>query len=139
MPCRANAVSGSLSPSLSPSPWSQAASVPPHLSETQAFRDGDKRILVFSDAGGTGRSYHADHGVKNQRKRVQHLLEPGWRGMGLFRVLAAAPIQAQRPCYGLARRDALFEHILAHHDGGRTADRPPNHKVPTHFKGLQQK
>ena len=31
-----------------------------NLAETQAFMDDDKRILVFSDAGGTGRSYHAD-------------------------------------------------------------------------------
>jgi hypothetical protein len=31
-----------------------------NLAETQAFMDGAKRILVFSDAGGTGRSYHAD-------------------------------------------------------------------------------
>jgi hypothetical protein len=41
--------------------------------------DDDKRILVFSDAGGTGRSYHADLACKNQRQRVHYLLEPGWR------------------------------------------------------------
>ena len=41
--------------------------------------DDDKRILVFSDAGGTGRSYHADLGCKNQRRRIHYLLEPGWR------------------------------------------------------------
>ena len=28
--------------------------------ETDAFMSGKKRVLVFSDAGGTGRSYHAD-------------------------------------------------------------------------------
>ena len=50
-----------------------------NLLETQAFMDGDKRILVFSDAGGTGRSYHADLGAKNQARRVHFLLEPGWR------------------------------------------------------------
>ncbi|MGB7242050.1 MAG: strawberry notch C-terminal domain-containing protein, partial [Sulfitobacter sp.] len=50
-----------------------------NLGETQAFMDDDKRILVFSDAGGTGRSYHADLGVKNQRLRVHYLLEPGWK------------------------------------------------------------
>jgi hypothetical protein len=47
--------------------------------ETQAFMDGDKRILAFSDAGGTGRSYHADLHAKNQQRRVHFLLEPGWR------------------------------------------------------------
>ena len=31
-----------------------------NLAETAAFMDGTKRILVFSMAGGTGRSYHAD-------------------------------------------------------------------------------
>jgi hypothetical protein len=41
--------------------------------------DDDKRILVFSDAGGTGRSYHADLGCKNQRRRIHYLLEPGWK------------------------------------------------------------
>ncbi|OYU33100.1 strawberry notch-like NTP hydrolase domain-containing protein [Novosphingobium sp. PASSN1] len=50
-----------------------------NLAETQAFMDGDKRILVFSDAGGTGRSYHADLAATNQARRVHFLLEPGWR------------------------------------------------------------
>ena len=50
-----------------------------NFAETAAFMDDDKRILVFSDAGGTGRSYHADLACKNQRQRVHYLLEPGWR------------------------------------------------------------
>jgi hypothetical protein len=50
-----------------------------NFAETAAFMDDDKRILVFSDAGGTGRSYHADLACKNQRKRIHYLLEPGWR------------------------------------------------------------
>ena len=50
-----------------------------NLSETQAFMDDAKRILVFSDAGGTGRSYHADLGVRNRRLRVHYLLEAGWK------------------------------------------------------------
>jgi hypothetical protein len=49
------------------------------VAETQAFMDGAKRILVFSDAGGTGRSYHADLAARNQARRVHFLLEPGWR------------------------------------------------------------
>ena len=47
--------------------------------ETDAFMAGKKRVLVFSDAGGTGRSYHADLGVANQQRRVHYLVEPGWR------------------------------------------------------------
>jgi hypothetical protein len=50
-----------------------------NFAETAAFMDDDKRILVFSDAGGTGRSYHADLGCRNQRRRIHYLLEPGWR------------------------------------------------------------
>jgi hypothetical protein len=47
--------------------------------ETDAFQSGRKKILVFSDAGGTGRSYHADLNAKNQSERVHYLLQPGWR------------------------------------------------------------
>jgi predicted RNA methylase len=50
-----------------------------NLSEAQAFQNDDKRILIFSDAGGTGRSYHADLGARNQRLRVHYMLEPGWK------------------------------------------------------------
>ena len=49
------------------------------LAETAAFMDGTKRILVFSMAGGTGRSYHADLGCANTARRVHYLLEAGWR------------------------------------------------------------
>ena len=49
------------------------------LAETAAFMDGEKRILVFSMAGGTGRSYHADLSAANTQRRVHYLLEPGWR------------------------------------------------------------
>jgi predicted RNA methylase len=48
-------------------------------SETDAFMSGRKRVLVFSDAGGTGRSYHADLSAANQQRRVHYLVEPGWR------------------------------------------------------------
>jgi hypothetical protein len=50
-----------------------------NFAETAAFMDDEKRILVFSDAGGTGRSYHADLACRNQRQRIHYLLEPGWR------------------------------------------------------------
>ncbi|SMF61184.1 strawberry notch-like NTP hydrolase domain-containing protein [Allosphingosinicella indica] len=71
-----------------------------NLAEAQAFMRGDKRILVFSDAGGTGRSYHADLDAANQQRRIHYLLEPGWRAdaaiQGLGRThrtrQAAAPL-----------------------------------------------
>ena len=50
-----------------------------NLAETAAFMDDVKRILVFSDAGGTGRSYHAELTARNQRLRVHYLLEAGWK------------------------------------------------------------
>ena len=50
-----------------------------NLAEAQAFMDDDKRVLVFSDAGGTGRSYHADLGARNRRLRIHYLLEAGWK------------------------------------------------------------
>ncbi|MGB5083282.1 MAG: strawberry notch family protein [Methylocystis silviterrae] len=50
-----------------------------NLAETAAFMDDAKRILVFSEAGGTGRSYHAELSARNRRLRVHYLLEPGWK------------------------------------------------------------
>jgi len=49
------------------------------MADANAFMAGQKRVLVFSDAGGTGRSYHASLDCQNQQRRVHFLLEPGWR------------------------------------------------------------
>jgi len=57
----------------------ESRTVRSNLVEAEAFMCGEKRILVFSDAGGTGRSYHACLGAKNQARRIHYLLEPGWR------------------------------------------------------------
>jgi predicted RNA methylase len=92
-----------------------------NLAETQSFMDDDKRVLIFSDAGGTGRSYHADLGAKNQRLRKHYLLEAGWRadnaiqGLGrthrtnqaqppLFRPMAANVKAGKRFLSTIARR-----------------------------------
>lgn len=50
-----------------------------NLAETQTFMDDQKQVLVFSDAGGTGRSYHAELSARNTRLRVHYLLEAGWK------------------------------------------------------------
>jgi len=50
-----------------------------NLVEAEAFMRGEKKVLVFSDAGGTGRSYHACLSARNQARRIHYLLEPGWR------------------------------------------------------------
>lgn len=46
--------------------------------DAAAFMDDKKKILIFSNAGGTGRSYHASLAKKNQRKRIHYLIQPGW-------------------------------------------------------------
>lgn len=72
-----------------------------NIGETHAFMDDEKRILIFSDAGGTGRSYHADLGVKNQRLRVHYLLEPGWKADNAIQGLGRTnrTNQAQPPLF----------------------------------------
>lgn len=57
----------------------ESRSVRTSQAEAAAFMAGRKRILIFSDAGGTGRSYHASLDAVNQEQRVHLLLEPGWR------------------------------------------------------------
>ena len=49
------------------------------LADVEAFQNGQKRIIIFSKAGGTGKSYHADKSAKNQQQRVHYLFEPGWQ------------------------------------------------------------
>ncbi|MDE2115055.1 MAG: strawberry notch family protein, partial [Hyphomicrobiales bacterium] len=72
-----------------------------NLAETQAFMQDEKRILIFSDAGGTGRSYHADLSAKNQRLRVHYLLEPGWKADAAIQGLGRTnrTHQAQPPLF----------------------------------------
>jgi predicted RNA methylase len=72
-----------------------------NLGETQAFMDDVKRILVFSDAGGTGRSYHADLAAKNRRLRVHYLLEAGWKADAAIQGLGRTnrTNQAQPPLF----------------------------------------
>ena len=82
-----------------------------NYSETNAFMDDSKRVLIFSDAGGTGRSYHADLGAKNQRKRVHFLLEPGWKADNAIQGLGRTnrTNQAQEPLFVLVTTDVKGE------------------------------
>ncbi|WDD36216.1 strawberry notch family protein (plasmid) [Nostoc sp. UHCC 0926] len=50
-----------------------------NIAETTAFMADEKQILIFSDAGGTGCSYHADLNAVNRKRRSHYLLEAGWR------------------------------------------------------------
>jgi predicted RNA methylase len=90
-----------------------------NLIETQAFMDGAKRVLVFSDAGGTGRSYHACLKAKNQARRIHYLLEPGWRAdaaiQGLGRTHRSAQASAPwfRPVTTNVRGERRFISTIA--------------------------
>lgn len=50
-----------------------------NLSETDEFNAGKRRILIFSEAGGTGFSFHASEKFKNQEQRVHYIVQAGWR------------------------------------------------------------
>ncbi|MGD9862924.1 MAG: strawberry notch-like NTP hydrolase domain-containing protein, partial [Pseudodonghicola sp.] len=82
-----------------------------NLAETAAFMDDQKRILIFSDAGGTGRSYHADLGAWNQRLRVHYLLEPGWKADAAIQGLGRTnrTNQAQPPLFRPVATDVKAE------------------------------
>jgi hypothetical protein len=82
-----------------------------NLAETSAFMDDEKRILVFSDAGGTGRSYHAELSARNQRLRVHYLLEPGWKADAAIQGLGRTnrTNQAQPPLFRPIATDVKAE------------------------------
>ncbi|KHQ49830.1 strawberry notch family protein [Mameliella alba] len=88
-------------------------------SETRAFMDGEKDILIFSDAGGTGRSYHAAKTAKNQKRRRHYLLEPGWRAdaaiQGLGRTHRSAQVSAPffRVCSSDVHGEKRFTSTIA--------------------------
>ena len=82
-----------------------------NLAETSAFMDDQKRILIFSDAGGTGRSYHADLSARNQRLRIHYLLEPGWKADAAIQGLGRTnrTNQAQPPLFRPIATDVKAE------------------------------
>ncbi|WP_313195213.1 strawberry notch-like NTP hydrolase domain-containing protein [Shinella zoogloeoides] len=82
-----------------------------NLDETRAFMDDQKPILVFSEAGGTGRSYHADLAAKNQRQRLHNLLEAGWRADVAIQGLGRShrTNQAQPPRFRMVATDVKAE------------------------------
>ena len=82
-----------------------------NLAETAAFMDDQKHILIFSDAGGTGRSYHAALNARNQRLRVHYLLEPGWKADAAIQGLGRTnrTNQAQPPLFRPISTDVKAE------------------------------
>jgi len=82
-----------------------------NLAETAAFMDNTKRVLVFSDAGGTGRSYHAELSARNRRLRVHYLLEAGWKADAAIQGLGRThrTNQAQPPLFRPIATDVKAE------------------------------
>jgi hypothetical protein len=80
-----------------------------NIAETDAFQGGKKKIMVFSDAGGTGRSYHADKNATNQKQRVHYMLQPGWRADNAVQGLGRThrTNQAIAPTYKLVEIEQL--------------------------------
>ena len=75
--------------------------------DIDAFQSGKKRILVFSQAGGTGASYHADRRAANQEKRMHYLVQPGWVAADAIQGLGRThrTNQKQAPEYILVQTD----------------------------------
>ncbi len=46
--------------------------------DAELFQADQKSVLVFSGAGGTGYSFHADNTAENRRRRIHYILQPGW-------------------------------------------------------------
>ncbi|WP_423828325.1 strawberry notch-like NTP hydrolase domain-containing protein [Sphingobium yanoikuyae] len=83
-----------------------------NIVEAEAFMSGAKQILVFSDAGGTGRSYHADRNSKSAgRRRIHFLLEPGWRAANAIQGLGRSnrTNQASAPVFRPVTTDCRGE------------------------------
>ncbi|MBF0260269.1 MAG: strawberry notch family protein [Magnetococcales bacterium] len=75
--------------------------------EAAEFMDDKRQILVFSDAGGTGQSYHASNTAKNTRRRMHYVIQPGWRADAAMQGLGRThrTNQASAPHYVLVSTD----------------------------------
>lgn len=51
--------------------------------QVKQFKDDKRHILVFSGMGATGASYHADRGIKNQRRRIHFIIQAGYVATGM--------------------------------------------------------
>ncbi len=77
--------------------------------DTAAFQAGKKRILIFSEAGGTGKSYHADLRAKNQQQRVHYILQAGWKADAAIQGLGRThrTNEASAPIYKLVTTNVM--------------------------------
>jgi antirestriction protein ArdC len=75
--------------------------------DAEAFQSDRKSVLVFSGAGGTGYSFHADNTAENQRRRIHYILQPGWSAPGAVQGFGRThrTNQASSPHYVLPTTD----------------------------------
>ena len=75
--------------------------------EANEFNAGKRRILIFSEAGGTGKSYHASRTFENQQQRIHYLLQAGWSAPPAIQGLGRTnrTNQASKPEYVLCTTD----------------------------------
>jgi antirestriction protein ArdC/predicted RNA methylase len=75
--------------------------------EAEAFQADKRSVLVFSGAGGTGYSFHADNTAENRRRRIHYILQPGWSAPGAVQGFGRThrTNQASSPHYVLPTTD----------------------------------
>lgn len=75
--------------------------------EVEDFNNGKRRILIFSEKGGTGASYHASNDIPNKQKRIHYLLQAGWRADKAIQGLGRShrSNEAHKPEYVLVTTD----------------------------------
>ena len=75
--------------------------------EIEDFNSGRRQVLIFSEAGGTGASYHASNDFKNKSKRIHYLLQAGWRADKAIQGLGRShrSNEAHKPEYVLVTTD----------------------------------
>jgi antirestriction protein ArdC len=75
--------------------------------DAEAFQSDRKSVLVFSGAGGTGYSFHADNTAENRRRRIHYILQPGWSAPGAVQGFGRThrTNQASSPHYVLPTTD----------------------------------
>lgn len=95
-----------------------------NLLEVRKFMNDEKQILVFSKAGGTGASYHADLKAKNQRLRKHYLIEPGWNAADAIQGFGRShrANQKQPPVYTLVSTNVKGQKRFTSSIASRLAD-----------------
>ena len=76
--------------------------------EIREFHEGKRLVAIISQKGDTGISLHSMNGIKNTRRRVHYLMEPGWSSVRAIQGLGRThrTNQANAPIMVLVTTDA---------------------------------